>query len=128
MSDKPETTQPIIFNTHDIVCPKGHTYPAPNGKNNPYECPICTRNKFLNVDDAMTKITPTKQRDAARIALAKSVVAQLTALNRTHAQAKIAGVRIDFSLTGADHTPEIKNAYYVQPSGNVINIWEEVFK
>lgn len=75
-----------------------------------------------------TQTTPTKERDAARVALAKSVVAQLTALNRTVAQANDCGVRIDFVLTGVNETPEIRNTYLVYPTGNVKNIYEEVFK
>ena len=75
-----------------------------------------------------TQTTPTKERDAARIALARCAVEQLTALNRTVAQANDCGVRIDFVLTGLNETPEIKNIYLVYPTGNVKNIWQEVFK
>ena len=77
----------------------------------------------------MTKTTsPNKERDAGRVALAKAVIAQLTALNRTVAQANGCGVRLNFVLTGVNGTPEVKNIYHVYPSGNVKNIWEEVFK
>lgn len=87
---------------------------------------VYLRGMFFMADSQTN--SPTKERDATRVALAKSVVAQLTALNRTVAQANNCGVRIDFILTGVNSTLEIKNAYFVYPSGNVKNIYEEVFK
>jgi hypothetical protein len=83
----------------------------------------------MPVDKLFSQTTsPSKERDAIRLALAKAVVAQLTALNKTVAQANASGVRLDFFLTGVNCTPEIKNAYRVLPSGNVINIYEEIFE
>lgn len=47
-----------------------------------------------------TKITPTQQRKLSQIAIARCAIAQLTALNKTLAQAELAGVRIDLTHTG----------------------------
>jgi hypothetical protein len=73
--------------------------------------------------------TPSQKIRWTQVELAKAIVEQLTALNKSCTQARRVGLRIDFSVEGySDQTPEIKNIYVVSPTGNVKNIWEDVFQ
>ncbi len=56
-------------------------------------------------------MTAAKDRDAARIALARAIVEQITALNKAIAQANNVGLRFDLYLTGINKTPEIREMY-----------------
>lgn len=57
------------------------------------------------------KVSPAKARDAAQIALARAIVEQITALNKSIAQANDVGLRIDLFFTGINKTPEIREIY-----------------
>lgn len=59
-----------------------------------------------------TQTTPAQQRKAMQLALARSAIAQLTALNKTLAQAEMAGVKIDVSCRGyGRQSPEISQIW-----------------
>lgn len=71
--------------------------------------------------------SPPKERDAAQIALAKAIVEQITALNRSIAQANKLGIQIRLQLCGVNCTPEITDIYVVRGE-KALKIYDEVMK
>lgn len=73
-------------------------------------------------------LTPAKFRRAAKIAIAKSVLEQITALNRTLAQAELIGCDIRLALRGTGRTsPEIISVFDVH-GDSADSIYKDVFQ
>lgn len=74
------------------------------------------------------KKTQAQQRKAMQLAIARSAICQLTALNKTLAQAEAVGVIIDISCSGYGRkSPEV-TAIYDTTTNRYHSLYKEAFE
>jgi hypothetical protein len=76
----------------------------------------------------MTQTTPAQQKKALQIAIAKAAIEQITALNRTLAQAEMAGVRIDVVCRGYSRQSPKVSAIYDTTTKSYRSLYKEAFQ
>lgn len=73
-------------------------------------------------------MTPTQERDLAKIAIAKNIVSQLNALEQSLAEARTQGIEFRFSHNVYGHHPSLSSIIIFSPSGKTVNITDKVLK